>query len=69
MFWQTPRDTSDIPLDLIYQENSMSKTKKPAMAFTKKPCVIATGIAISLMVAQSYAQTPAATPEKIEKLK
>ena len=46
----------------------MSKNKQPTMAFTRKPCVIATGIAISLMVAQSYAQTPAATPEKIEKI-
>ena len=46
----------------------MSKNKQPTMAFTRKPCVIATGIAISLMVAQSYAQTPATTPEKIEKI-
>jgi iron complex outermembrane recepter protein len=48
----------------------MSKNKSPKMAFTRKPCVIATGIAISLMAAQSYAQTPApaAATEKVEKI-
>ena len=49
----------------------MSKTKKPTMAFTKKPCVIATGIAISLMAAQvAYAQAPAETsaPQSLEKI-
>jgi iron complex outermembrane recepter protein len=48
----------------------MSKNKQPKMAFTRKPCVIATGIAISLMAAQSFAQTPApaATTEKVEKI-
>jgi iron complex outermembrane recepter protein len=50
----------------------MSKNKPPKMAFTRKPCVIATGIAISLMAAQSYAQTPAPAPaaatEKVEKI-
>jgi iron complex outermembrane recepter protein len=50
----------------------MSKNKQPKMAFTRKPCVIATGIAISLMVAQSFAQTPAPAPaaatEKVEKI-
>jgi iron complex outermembrane recepter protein len=48
----------------------MSKNKQPTMAFTRKPCVIATGIAISLMAAQSFAQTPApaATTEKVEKI-
>lgn len=49
----------------------MSKTKKPTMAFTKKPCVIATSIAMSLMVAQvAYAQAPAETsaPQSLEKI-
>ena len=48
----------------------MSKNKQPKMAFTRKPCVIATGIAISLMAAQSFAQTPApaAATEKVEKI-
>jgi len=44
----------------------MSKTKKPAMTFTKKPCVIATSIAISLMVAQVPAETSA--PQSLEKI-
>ena len=48
----------------------MSKTKQPAKAFTRKPCVIATGLALSLMAAQSvYAQTAAAdAPQKTEKI-
>jgi iron complex outermembrane recepter protein len=50
----------------------MSKNKQPKMAFTRKPCVIATGIAISLMAAQTFAQTPAPAPatavEKVEKI-
>jgi iron complex outermembrane recepter protein len=48
----------------------MSKNKQPKMAFTRKPCVIATGIAISLMAAQSFAQTPApaTATEKVEKI-
>ena len=38
----------------------MSKSKQPAKAFTRKPCVVATGLALSLMAAQSvYAQTTA----------
>ena len=45
----------------------MSKKKQLAKAFAKKPSVIATGIAISLMAAQSvYAQQ--ATPEKFGKI-
>ena len=70
-FWQH-RGSSDNSLDLIYQEASMSKNKPPKMAFTRKPCVIATGFALSLMAAQSYAQTPAPAPaaatEKVEKI-
>jgi iron complex outermembrane recepter protein len=46
----------------------MSKNKSPKMAFTRKPCVIATGIAISLMAAQALAQTPAPEPQKIDKI-
>jgi iron complex outermembrane recepter protein len=49
----------------------MKKNKQPVTAFSRKPSVIATGIAISLMSAHSvYAQQPAAaapqTTEKIE---
>ena len=48
----------------------MSKNKQPAMAFTRKPCVIATGFALSLMAAQSvYAQTAAVdATQKAEKI-
>ena len=49
----------------------MSKTKQPAKAFTRKPCVIATGLALTLMAAQSvYAQQAAApqVTEKVERL-
>jgi outer membrane receptor protein involved in Fe transport len=45
----------------------MRKNQQPAKAFTKKPCVIATGIALSLMAAQSvYAQQATDKIEKIE---
>ncbi len=47
----------------------MSKNKQPAKAFTRKPCVIATSFALSLMAAQSvYAQTAADTTQKAEKI-
>ena len=49
----------------------MSKNKQPAKAFSRKPCVIATGVALSLMAAQSvYAQTaaPAGATQKAEKI-
>lgn len=50
----------------------MSKTKQPTNAFARKPCVIATGLALSLMAAQSvYAQqaaAPADAPQKAEKI-
>ena len=49
----------------------MSKNKQPAKAFSRKPCVIATGLALSLMAAQSvYAQTaaPAGATQKAEKI-
>ena len=47
----------------------MSKNKQPTKAFTRKPCVIATGLALSLMAAQSvYAQTAADVPQKAEKI-
>ncbi len=50
----------------------MSKNKQPTMAFTRKPCVIATGLALSLMAAQSvYAQqaaAPADAAQKAEKI-
>ena len=49
----------------------MSKNKQPAKAFTRKPCVVATGLALSLMAAQSvYAQTtaPADPTQKAEKI-
>jgi iron complex outermembrane recepter protein len=49
----------------------MSKTKLTDSAFTRKPMVVATGIALALMMAQTqmqaHAQT-AAAPEKIEKI-
>ena len=46
----------------------MSKNKQPTMAFTRKPCVIATGLALSLMAAQSvYAQQAAAAAEPTQK--
>ena len=45
----------------------MSKNKQAAKAFTRKPCVVATGLALSLMAAQSvYAQT-AASPDAAQK--
>jgi outer membrane receptor protein involved in Fe transport len=45
----------------------MRKNQQPAKAFTKKPCVIATGIALSLMAGQSvYAQQATDKIEKIE---
>ena len=49
----------------------MSKNKQPTKAFIRKPCVIATGLALSLMAAQAaYAQTPATTPapQSVEKI-
>ena len=49
----------------------MSKNKHSASTFTRKPCVIATGLALSLMAAQvAYAQTPATTsaPQTVEKI-
>ena len=52
----------------------MNKTKFTDSAFTRKPMVAATGIAIALMMAQTqmqaHAQTaaPVAAPEKIEKI-
>ena len=49
----------------------MSKNKQSAKAFTRKPCVIATALALSLMAAQAaFAQTPAASPppQAIEKI-
>ena len=47
----------------------MSKNKQPTKAFNRKPCVIATGLALSLMAAQSvYAQTAADTTQKAEKI-
>ena len=47
----------------------MSKNKQPTMAFTRKPCVIATGLALSLMAAQSvYAQQAAEPTQKAEKI-
>ena len=50
----------------------MSKNKQPTKAFTRKPCVIATGFALSLMAAQSvYAQqaaAPADATQKAEKI-
>ena len=46
----------------------MSKYKQPANAFALKPCVIATGLALSLMAAPSvYAQT-AEAPQKAERI-
>ncbi len=46
----------------------MSKIKQPTKAFTRKPCVIATGFALSLMAAQAFAQTPAPAPQTIDKI-
>lgn len=47
----------------------MSKNKQPTIAFTRKPCVIATGLALSLMAAQSvYAQQAAEPAQKAEKI-
>jgi iron complex outermembrane recepter protein len=46
----------------------MSKTKLTNSAFTRKPLVVATSIALTLMMAQAHAQTTAAQPEKIEKI-
>ena len=49
----------------------MSKNKQPTMAFTRKPCVIATGLALSLMAAQSvYAQqaAPAIAAQKVDRI-
>ena len=46
----------------------MNKNKQPAKAFTRKPCVIATGLALSLMAAQSvYAQQTAAPTDAAQK--
>lgn len=47
----------------------MSKTKQSTTAFVQKPSVIATGFALTLMMAQSaYAQQPAAAAKKDEKV-
>src|SRR6185436_10428948 len=48
----------------------MGKFKQPAKAFNRKPCVLATGLALSLMASQSsYAQTAAAADtQKAEKI-
>ena len=47
----------------------MNKNKQPAKAFTRKPCVIATSFALSLMAAQSvYAQQAADPTQKAEKI-
>ena len=46
----------------------MSKNKQPTIAFTRRPCVIATGLALSLMAAQSvYAQQAAAPVDSAQK--
>ena len=46
----------------------MNKNKQPAKAFARKPCVIATGLALSLMAAQSvYAQQTAAPTDAAQK--
>lgn len=50
----------------------MSKAESKDSAFARKPMVVATGIALALMLAQTqmmaHAQTAAAAPEKIEKI-
>lgn len=47
----------------------MSKTKQSTSAFVQKPSVLATGFALTLMMAQSaYAQQPAAAAKKDEKV-
>lgn len=47
----------------------MSKTKQSTTAFVQKPSVLATGFALTLMMAQSaYAQQPAAAAKKDEKV-
>ncbi|MGZ5034910.1 MAG: hypothetical protein ACXWAC_17085, partial [Usitatibacter sp.] len=45
----------------------MSRTKRPANAFARKSCVIATELALALMAAPlAYAQTTAERGERIE---
>jgi iron complex outermembrane recepter protein len=53
----------------------MSKVQQAHLCFTRKPSVVATAIALSILVAQVHAQTPPASsaqpgaaPEKIEKI-
>ena len=47
----------------------MSKNKQPTKAFTRKPCVIATGLALSLIAAQSvYAQDATPVPQKVDRI-
>ena len=47
----------------------MGKNKQLAKAFTRKPCVVATGVALSLMAAQSvYAQQAAPVAQKVDKI-
>jgi iron complex outermembrane recepter protein len=53
----------------------MSKVQQAHLCFTRKPSVVATAIALSILLAQAHAQTPpvssaqpGAAPEKIEKI-
>ena len=46
----------------------MSKNKQPTKAFTRKPCVIATGFALSLMAAQSVYAQQSAQPDAAQKV-
>src|SRR5712691_12368427 len=50
----------------IKQEASMTKRKRPATMFAKKSCVIATEIALSLMVAQGVYAQQVQKAERIE---
>jgi len=47
----------------------MSKKKQSALSFRRKGCVIATEVALAMMVAPvAFAQQSAASPEKVEKI-